>query len=344
MHRGAQAGTLVPPLRLLWMTQPSGPVSYPLIANGRVFYIVSSGGTDYLMALEKLSGAAEWAMHAVGPSGAAALAYDGGRVFITNSAGNIAAFDENNGENLWSTSVGADPSPPTAVNGIVYVTAGNQMVAFDGATGSVRWTQSLLAGGGSSPIVTAAAVFLPLSCGQAWALQPFDGSVLWHANPNCDGSGSLTGAFDNDGHVYLRSPGTKNLVLDATNGSTTGSFTSDRIPAFDDAGVAYFVSRPVSGNGRLLAEAQGVTPVWSFNGDGNLITAPLVVNGYIYVGSTSGMLFAVDSNGAQQWSTNTGAPFADPDQLAEVQPLPGMAAAESILVVANSLQVIAYGQ
>ena len=343
MHRGAQAGTLVPALHLMWMTQPMGPVSYPLIANGRVFYIVESSGTDYLVALNTLSGGSDWAMHAVGPSGSAGLAYDSGHVFITNSNGNIAAFDEANGANLWSTSAGADPSPPTAFGGVVYVTAGNQMLAFDGAGGSLRWTQSLLAGGGSSPIVSTAAVFLPLACGQAWAFSPFDGSVLWHDNPNCDASDSLTGVLVN-GHVYLRNPGADGLVLDATSGSTLRNFSGDRIPAFDADGRGYFVSHPSAGAGVLFAQDANGLGTWSFAGDNNLVTAPLVVNGYIYVGSTSGMLFALDSSGAQAWSTNTGAPFADPDELAQVQPMPGMAAAESLLVVANSQQLIAYGQ
>ncbi|HEX4456436.1 MAG TPA: PQQ-binding-like beta-propeller repeat protein, partial [Polyangia bacterium] len=239
--------------------------------------------------------------------------------------------------------IGAGASPPTASNGIVYVTAGNQMFALDEAMGTTRWAQSLLAGGGSSPIVSPAAVFLPLVCGQAWAFQPYDGSVLWHANPNCDGSGSVTGVLD-DGNVYLRSPGMTNLVLAADNGATLEQFTSDRIPAFDDdSGIGYFVTRQAAGDGMMIA-SNSSSITWSFTGDGNLVTAPLVVNHYIYVGSTSGALFAVDRNGQLVWTQATGAPFGDPDQLADVQPLPGMAAAESLLVVTNSTGLVAYGQ
>ena len=84
---------------------------------------------------------------------------------------------------------------------------------------------------------------------------------------------------------------------------------------------------------------------WKFGGDGDLITAPLVVNHYLYVGSTSGTLFAVDAaTGTQIWSDDSGASFEDPDAVADTQPLPGMAAAEDLLIVANSTQLVAYGQ
>src|SRR5215472_7859106 len=54
--------------------------------------------------------------------------------------------------------------------------------------------------------------------------------------------------------------------------------------------------------------------LWSFAGDGGLQSAPVIVNQTIYIGSSSGTLFGLNTSGQQIWSTQVGAPIPAPDE------------------------------
>ena len=82
--------------------------------------------------------------------------------------------------------------------------------------------------------------------------------------------------------------------------------------------------------------------LWSFTGDGGLDSAPLVVNGVVYVGSLSGMLYGLgEATGAVLWKTNVGAPINAPDDQNNWMTT-GMAAGEGVLVVAAGNRLVAY--
>jgi outer membrane protein assembly factor BamB len=96
-----------------------------------------------------------------------------------------------------------------------------------------------------------------------------------------------------------------------------------------------------------MRASEAATPAvatWTFEGDGSLTTAPIVVNGFVYVGSTSGRLYAVDpATGQSVWSTDTGLEIQGPDEQNVSQPLTGLAAGQGILAVPASGTLIAYG-
>ena len=47
--------------------------------------------------------------------------------------------------------------------------------------------------------------------------------------------------------------------------------------------------------------------MWSFAGDGQLAGSPIVVNQYVFIGSASGNLYALDgSTGRQMWQVSPG--------------------------------------
>lgn len=92
-------------------------------------------------------------------------------------------------------------------------------------------------------------------------------------------------------------------------------------------------------SGNLL----GTTVNWSFGGDGQLTTAPIVLNGYVYVGSGNGNLYAVNAaTGQQAWTANVGAAIPAPDEQNVSQPLTGMAAAQGLFVVPAGTTLVAY--
>lgn len=72
------------------------------------------------------------------------------------------------------------------------------------------------------------------------------------------------------------------------------------------------------------------------------MTAPIVVNNYVFIGSGSGNLYALDaSSGQQVWNQNLGAtiPAFNEYSLTEYT---GLAAGDGLLVVPNGTKVTAF--
>jgi len=121
-------------------------------------------------------------------------------------------------------------------------------------------------------------------------------------------------------------------VFDAAVGTQSGNFNATSptpIPAFSTQ-TGFFQS-----GGTL----QGVdlsthNPLWSFIGDGRIVSAPIVIDDVVIVGSTSGNVYAVDgTTGSQIWIGSAGAPIAGPDEQNVAEPLTGFGAGEGYLIV-----------
>lgn len=79
-------------------------------------------------------------------------------------------------------------------------------------------------------------------------------------------------------------------MFDAATGGKVGTFHQD-LSAFHK-GRGFFFS---TATGILTARSvPAMVPLWSFAGDGSLATMPIVVNGHVYMGETSGTVAAVD--------------------------------------------------
>jgi hypothetical protein len=230
-------------------------------------------------------------------------------------------------------------SPPTAANGTVYVGGagtGGTLYAVDEATGSLRWSAPVMNGDHSSPAVTATGVYVSYACGQAYDFDPGSGALIWHHSGPCEGGGGKTPAYAN-GSLYVRDPIAGNLVLDGSTGAVLGSFAAGPVPAFT-GGAGFFLS----GSGLSAENVATSAVLWSFTGDGALDSAPVVANGYVYEGSSSGNLYALNSQSGQQvWSANVGSAITAPDEQ-NADELTGMAVGGGVLVVSASNTVIAY--
>src|SRR6185503_8216524 len=80
-----------------------------------------------------------------------------------------------------------------------------------------------------------------------------------------------------------------------------------------------------------------------FSGDGFLRSAVLLVNDYVYVGSSLGKLYAVDAaTGQQVWATTAGSSIPYVDEQNVSQPLTSFAAGEGLLVVSTSTALVAF--
>jgi hypothetical protein len=161
-------------------------------------------------------------------------------------------------------------------------------------------------------------------------LQPLTGGVIWTVATGCEGGGGNIPAI-NGGAVY--SPNGAGFfsgdVYASESGTTLGSFAATAIPAVSPT-AAYILD-----GAALQATSLSDSHInWTFTGDDNLVTAPIVVNNYVFVGSSSGLLYALDATtGAELWSTNLGAAIPAPATPGVGQSMTGLAAGDGLLIV-----------
>jgi outer membrane protein assembly factor BamB len=343
------ASHLVTPLTLKWSRdlRANGvtSISYPLIAQGLVF-VTTTGQVNAIMALDEHTGTTIWSANIPGTYGFVNATYDSGKVFVVNFDGLMKAFDAATGTLLWSVDLPnqyAFTSPPTAANGIVFTGgagSGGTLYAVDETNGAVLWTMGVANGDHSSPAVILGSVFVSYACPQAYAFNAVTGQELWYRSSCCSGGGGKTPVV-HAAQVYVRdsycTPQTNGLVLNANTGTLIRGFNSDRPPAFF-GNIALFLQ-----NGTLRGvNAQNGQVLWSFAGDGSLTSAPLVVNQTIYIGSSSGTLYGLNTSGQQIWSTNVGAAIPAPDEQNAVLTT-GLGAGDRLLIVPTESTLAAYG-
>ena len=332
-HTGSQFDTVNPPLMQRWSRDLGSSTSYPLIAGGKVFVVA---GTS-LYALNGTNGATVWGPIDLGnyPS----IAYESGRVFAVNFSGLLRSYDATTGTQQWSRQLVGQlfTSPPTALGGTVYISGWQTLYGVNANDGTIKWSAPNFGGDHSSPAVTPSAVYVSYACQQAFAVSPATGAQIWHHNSTCAGGGGRTSVFYN-GRVYIRDVSLGNRTLDSATGIEVGEYLAGPAPAFSGT-TGFFLNGPT-------LEARDTTShavKWSFTGDGNLSSAPIVVNGTVYIGSTGGKLYALDaSTGANVWTGVVGASVNRPDEHGSSVPLTGLGAGEGLIVVPASNLVVAY--
>lgn len=292
-----------------WSVNLGGMVSYPLVANGRVFVTVAGApaGQSGLYALDVGTGAVAW-----GPVGSSthpwlAPAYDHGKLFVVDYGALLRSFDAATGSAGWSLQlpVNMAMSAPVVRNGILYVAAGDSLFAVDAQTGKLLWNYHE-AGRYGSPAVTGDGVFL--AGYKLRQLDPWSGGVKWTAASTCS-IGLGFSPVVAQGRVFSRGakpssdcnggPASLSAIVDAANGAVLGQFDASVIPAVANGRAFY-------GEGSKLTAVDVATgnTLWSFTGGGQV--APLVIDNLVVTGLTrytSGTIYVLDAaTGAQLWS------------------------------------------
>jgi outer membrane protein assembly factor BamB len=351
-HRGFQTDALLaPPLTQRWTTTFDSSVSYPLIAEGKVFVTVrnvSQYGTK-LYALDQATGKSVWARAIAGTYYWSNAAYNDGAVFVLNFDGVLTAFSAADGTRLWKTQLPgqyAFSSPPVASSGVVYTGgagSGGTLYAVDQTTGQVLWTRSVENGDHSSPAVSSDKVFASYVGPQVYAFDRASGAPLWHYDSGTEGGGGRTPVLA-AGRLWVRDPVSTGYVFDAQTGKLLDNFASATAPAFAGRTGLFLDGRELEAR-----EVPGGKLLWSFAGDGQLASAPIVVQSGtstdVFVGSTTGELYALNLlDGSVDWSTNVGSPIPGPDEQNVSQPLTGLGAGQGLLVVPAGNVLAVYGQ
>ena len=356
-HSGRQAtGTLRPgSLAKKWSVTlggtgggfvEAGDVSYPVIAGGRVFVTVEHTDTSRttLCALDAATGATAWSVGLAGTFGFSALAYDGRRVFALNYDGVLTAFAAATGHQLWSVQMpvqaGVTPAftaPPTGYDGIVYVSGAGTVYAVSEAGGIVGWKRRVDGGDKSSPAVDGSGMYESYACNQDYRFS-LAGHLVWHLSAGCGGGGGSTAVLHGT-FLYARGflPLSTPIILAKSSGDQVGTFASDTAPAFDSTNM-YTVR-----SGTLVAaDPSGGPSRWEF-GDGAFVTAPVVSNGVVYVGSSTGTVYGVSvKSHTAIWSATAGPAIVGPDEQ-NPDVLIGMAIGGGLLAVPAANVLTAFG-
>jgi len=96
--------------------------------------------TRHGVTLYEDSGDVRWTRNFEGNATVGAAAVAGDRVFVTDGDESLYALDLETGDDIWSVAFPHEATPAVA-DGVVYVTSGAELIAFDAATGERRFTR-----------------------------------------------------------------------------------------------------------------------------------------------------------------------------------------------------------
>ncbi|MDQ6713498.1 MAG: PQQ-like beta-propeller repeat protein [Candidatus Dormibacteraeota bacterium] len=372
-HSGAQpADSLRPPLRKAWAVDLGGPVYFPLIVDGTVYVVAGNMANgsyanygSRLYALSLADGHVIWGPKDADPHGTyyfSGLTYDAGRLFVASGSGGLRAIDPKTGADLWPQpapvpGLGID-AQPTAVNGVVYVTAeGNQysppyysaddanVSAFRESDGLRLWTSGIDSGLWSAPVVTANGVYVTGgACEDTWAFNPTTGAQLWKYQTGCYGGGGTTAALW-QGKLYVRdNANAAGTILDPANGTALGHFPSRILPAFN--GSTAFLLDQNSNNNTLVAwDVNTRTPRWTVAPPaGDLFAvAPVYVNGFVFEATRNGSLVAINASlGSLVWSGDVGTAITGTSNENNPDESTGISIGEGTLLLPVNTALVAY--
>lgn len=298
-----------PPLRKRWTRDLGSAAEYSIVADGTMF--ATAGGK--LFALDLLTGEDRWGPVVLDPNGGRAnVSYGDGRVFAAATAPDmpLRAFDADTGRELWSTAMDgyagqSFPVPAVYDGGRVFAhTYLGPVLAVSAATGEHLWTEFSNGSPLGPPTVSGNLVIVSSCETGAHALDAATGTVIWDALGRCLGGSSPLSAVS-AGELWTESPNVTPLVHDAASGRLIGA-SSGMLPAFDESSVYAMEGSALKRRDRATMSTQ-----WTFLGDGALATPPVVVNGRIYIASSTGRLWVLDaSTGTLLWSDDVGLPIA----------------------------------
>jgi outer membrane protein assembly factor BamB len=319
LHDGATSASLGLPLHVRWTVPITGTITYPLIADGRVF---TTFGTT-LLAINARTGQTVWTQTVQGGWTGAAFGDD--RIYavgLTSQGAFMYAFDARTGTQIWTSSLEATgnysfTSPPTTFNGTVY-TAGaggfGTLFAIRTSDGKLLWHETVDAGFNTSAAVTQHDVFVAFACPQVYDFNPVNGVQIWHYDGGCHGGGGSVPVVDRD-LVYAEDDMTgphNGIVLNADTGAVWGHFDSLYPMAFSQ-GIAFAIQ--YGGSNLTAMTARNGKLLWSIPANTNdAFAVPPIVDsslGLVFEGTLAGLVTAYKvSSGKTAMTVNLGSPVA----------------------------------
>ena len=328
-HTGAQPGDVVAsPLCRRWqrdfITYAGGNTFAPLILPGRVVAI--DRGDVY--ALNPDDGATLWGPS---PMDARELASDGSWVFVESGSGYVAALDAATAHVEWQVPRFPDQSLGlmTVDNGSLVISLLDGAYALDAHDGHLLWQQSTLPFTCAAGAMRASVAYVVCPNQVVLAIDAVTGQVQWQ-HPY----------VQNGPAVSLKQPvvatasrlllpdfgGSHLLTIDMSNGNVTQT----AVPAYLGPAVSATAVFVLTFAGLEAWSSDLSQLLWSFQGDGSLYGAPILVGSQVVIGSAAHLYLLDAATGALVSQDTLTAP---PTALAE---------ADGALLVATSDGLFAY--
>jgi outer membrane protein assembly factor BamB len=280
---------------LRWHALTGGDViSSPAVWRGRVFVAATDG---VLYAYDAADGDPLWQATVDAPLYFSSPALSDGVLYIASSVGSVYAFEPRTGALLWKGSAGlGEASSPAVANDLVYVgSAQGDVYAFPTSCSdpcTPAWVADAGTYGSSPPSVAGGMVYVGTytTGGDIVALNATTGSEGWRVPV---GGPVISSPAVANGVVYVGSEDGNLFALDAESGaerwtSEVGSIES--APAVAN-GVVY-----VGAYSALFAWptvcSESCPPLWSLPYGTPRFSSPAVVDGRVYFGSDTGIVYA----------------------------------------------------
>lgn len=165
---------------LVWHFSTGGGVLFdPVVADGIVFTggnVDSGPGTVY--ALDARTGTVRRTFNGSGNGLVGPGAVAGNVLYSVDGLGTLVAIDIRDGTTIWRRANTSVLSPFAVTHGTVYLASGNQVYAFDAATGRVRWVHDTGSLTETAPVAAGRRIYV----GSGDALQALSadhGSLTW---------------------------------------------------------------------------------------------------------------------------------------------------------------------
>ncbi len=182
----------------------------------------------------------------------------------------------------------------------------------------------------SSPTLGSDGLFASYAC-DTYRLDPFSGDTLWRHRGGCaSGGGGTTAVLTGNNLLASVFTGSGNVfrTFNVPDGAIVGDFAPTGRPAVA-GGTAYFVS---SGVLRAVNIASNAT-LWTYAADPTLSTAPLVIDGMVAVGSSSGAVYLIDATTGNSVWNGQAAAGVSPTQEGQANVPTGLGAGGGYLLV-----------
>jgi outer membrane protein assembly factor BamB len=303
----------------------------PVAADNKIFTIDTQ---STVRAFNAQTGASAWATQFGTERGnnnslfGGGVAYDNGRVYVTNGLGYVAALDARNGGIIWQVHpTGPLRGSPTVSGDTLYViTQDNQIYSLKTSDGATNWSQAAaleIAGvfGSASPAVGQGTVVAGFSSGELNAYRYENGRLVWQDQlARTSIRTSVASISDVDAHpvidggqVIAVGQGGRMVSLELISGQRQWEINIAGISKPWIAGEWVFV---VSDDAKLLSvnRANGkirwITQLPAFRNEKKKAgpiryRGPVLAGGRLILASSEGTLVNVDpTNGGFQSQTN----------------------------------------
>jgi outer membrane protein assembly factor BamB len=303
---------------LMWTFDPGSELRGRMAAgsDGSIFFITRDG------VLHGLDSTGKEIMHRDAAGSSPAVMPDGTVIAMASSSA-LAAIRPG-GDALWNLEIGDSSGPLAVTDRAIYASVGGDLVSVS-AAGSLNWRVNV--GPVTSAAATSDGVVVGTTRGAVTAIAS-DGGVTWTFQPDGGFSGSV--AYSDD-VVYAGSAGGGVYAIDARTGSPIWHVNSTRAviagpvvapsgAIFAGAGKTY----GITADGQLLWKNSSLKPgeaglivlgydgmfeaavgdvaavltgdgsyVWTARSFGKITTAASSPSGMLYVGTSTGRIFAV---------------------------------------------------